>query len=76
MLTQQGFIADGTTYPEWRHTSDGFIAVFNSVLKVWQYFRLNWATERYDLIGSTDAYDDPNQDAFDKSETWPIKVRS
>jgi hypothetical protein len=55
-------VQDGTTcaYPEecfWdgRTTSDGLLAVYNSRLQVWQYFRLT--KDGYQMTGSTEHFE-------------------
>lgn len=74
MFTPKGsFTVEGQQYFEWRCTSDGLIAVYNSALARWLYFRLNWRTTKYEQTGSTTEYDDPNVEAFDKSEVFPIR---
>jgi hypothetical protein len=76
MFTRDGgFHIDGHTYFDSRHTSDGLVAVFNNRLDLWQYFRLNWKTERYEYVGSTDEFHDPNLEAYDRLEVYPV-VRS
>lgn len=64
------FLANGIPCREYRCTSDGLVAVF--ILGVWQYYRLNWRTEQYDLVGTTAAFHDPHLEAFDKSEVFPV----
>jgi hypothetical protein len=70
MFTRDGcFRIQGIKHALWHCTSDGLTAIQTAEHR-WEYYRLDWRTERYMFVGWTPEYADPGVDAFDKSETF------